>query len=164
MYYFQDIFAILLFINLIVFPLLLLKYYPAQTQLLTPELIHSFPEALYLWTPNHYFNLFLQERYPHLVNYRPFIADILRYDFQIEEALANSITGSSYSKHSSTEALTQNSHTNLDKGMKHIFSLVRYIERRFLKEESEQFCGFDEEPEVRESIREKYSALEENLD
>ena len=43
-------------------------------------------------------------------------------------------------------------------------SLVQYIERRFLREGSEQFCGFEEEPEVLESIREKYRALEENLD
>ena len=35
---------------------------------------------------------------------------------------------------------------------------------RFFKEESEQFCGFEEEPEVLESIREKYRSLEENLD
>ena len=48
--------------------------------------------------------------------------------------------------------------------MKHIVSLVRYIEARFLIEGSEQFCGFEEEPEVLESIREKYNSLEENLD
>ena len=51
------------------------------------SLINSFPEALFFWTPNFYFNAFLKKHYPNLVNYRPLIADILRYDFQIEEAL-----------------------------------------------------------------------------
>ena len=48
------------------------------------SLILEFPEALYFWTPNYYFNLFLRQNYPDDANYRPFIADILRYDFQIE--------------------------------------------------------------------------------
>ena len=95
-HYISESFVLLLFIDLIVIPLVLLKRYSSQSQPQSQPppstLIYSFPEALYLWTPNHYFNLFLQQHYPHLVNYRPLMADILRYDFQIEEALLNSIS------------------------------------------------------------------------
>ena len=47
----------------------------------------EFPEALYFWIPNYYFNLYLRRKHPQYAKYRPFIADILRFDFQIEEAL-----------------------------------------------------------------------------
>ena len=58
-------------------------------------LILEFPEALYFWIPNYYFNLYLQKHHPRYARYRPFIADILRYDFQIEEAQNPEVSGTS---------------------------------------------------------------------
>ncbi len=51
------------------------------------ELAEEFPEALFFWTPNHYYNLFLQRAYPSLAPYRPLLADVLRYDYQVSEYL-----------------------------------------------------------------------------
>ena len=59
------------------------------------NLILEFPEALYFWIPNYHFNLFLLKHHPQYARYRPFIADILRYDFQIEEALTRKASDTS---------------------------------------------------------------------
>ena len=53
------------------------------------NLVLDFPECLYFWTPNFHFGRFLRMNYPWLAPYRPLLADILRYDFQIDEALAS---------------------------------------------------------------------------
>lgn len=88
------------------------------------------------------------------MRYRPFIADILRYDFQIEEAVS-----SKASVISETLALSKSSHS-----LSKVLKLSLYIWDRYLAEESEGFCEFEDHPEVRESIQEKYENLEENLD
>ena len=109
------------------------------------SLILEFPEALYFWIPNYYFNLFLQKHHPRYARYRPFIADILRYDFQIEEA------------HSQLNSLTtQNSDSFSNPSVSRVLDLALYIKHRYLSSESKCFCGFEEQPEVLESIREKY--------
>ena len=85
-----EIIALLLFIDLIALPLCLAWRPSNENQPPSYTLINSFPEALYFWSPNHYFHSYLEQHYPLLVNYRPLMADILRYDFQIEEALSSS--------------------------------------------------------------------------
>ena len=39
--------------------------------------------------PNHYYDSFLRRTHSDLVAYRPLLADILRYDYQITEYLEN---------------------------------------------------------------------------
>ena len=87
---FPELIITLLFIDLIALPLCLAWRPSNENQAPSYTLINSFPEALYFWSPNHYFHSYLEQHYPLLVNYRPLMADILRYDFQIEEALSSS--------------------------------------------------------------------------
>ena len=67
------------------------------------------------------------------------MADILRYDFQIEEALSSCIRKASKgSKQGSEEVLTATNevHSNYlaqNKGMRHIVKLVAYIKARFFQ-------------------------------
>ena len=49
------------------------------------SLILEFPESLHFWSPNFYFGRFLRRLYPQHVRYRPFMADILRFDYKITE-------------------------------------------------------------------------------
>ena len=63
-------------------PVLQLEKHESQTVSKgSKELAKEFPEALFFWIPNHYFDSFLRHKYPSLVPYRPFLADILRYDY-----------------------------------------------------------------------------------
>ncbi len=58
-----------------------------DSQFTEQYIINEFPEALYFWNPNHFFHLYLNDRHSSLLNYRPLMADILRYDYQIDEAM-----------------------------------------------------------------------------
>ena len=67
--------------------------------------MYEFPEALYFWTPNFYFNKYLRRCNPESAKYRPFIADILRYDYQIDEVIHRN--PSSSSQNSNFQPLTE---------------------------------------------------------
>ena len=54
-----EIMVLVLFTNIIVIPLCLIKRYSNEGPSPSYSLIHSFPEALYFWTPNHYFSEYL---------------------------------------------------------------------------------------------------------
>ena len=69
-------------------PLCRARSYPRSNLSPYHDLIYEFPDALYLCTANHHFHLFLKHSSPQLLHYRPLLADVLRYDYQIEEALA----------------------------------------------------------------------------
>lgn len=60
------------------------KYIPIE-ETNQNSLIYEYPEALYLWMPNFYFHRYLLLNSPDLVAYRPFLADVLRYDYQALE-------------------------------------------------------------------------------
>lgn len=113
------------------------------------SLILEFPEALYFWTPNFYFDVFLRKKYPQHAKYRPFIADILRYDFQVEEAMTRN--PSEASNNSDLIPVVK-----YHKKQKEVLNLALYMKDRYLIEESKGFCSFEEEPDVLNNIREKY--------
>lgn len=61
---------------LIGFPLIVARRAP---QPLNPTpLLLDFPEALFFWSPNYYFDRFLRRTSPGSVPYRPLLADVLR--------------------------------------------------------------------------------------
>ena len=45
-----------------------------------------------------------------------------------------------------------------------MLELAEYMRERYLREESEGYCQFEDQPEVLENIVDKYENLEENLD
>ena len=78
--YLSIVLHFLLFSFLTTFPLLTNYRNQEETNnILT--LIYEFPEALYFWSPNYYFDVFLATHFPEHVNYRPLMADILRFNY-----------------------------------------------------------------------------------
>ena len=130
-YYVTLVLLVLIFSLQVFYPLWTIRNFREGPNILT--LILDFPEALYFWTPNFYFDLFLRRGHPSHARYRPFIADILRYDFQIGEPSIRKATSRTYSG----EWIPIS-----EPNSKEMVDLAVYMKRRYLVEESPGYCDF----------------------
>ena len=79
--------------------------------------------------------------------------------FQVEEAVGVGVT--EVSSNQSGFQLMEESGSD---ERKKVLELAEYMRERYLREESEGYCQFEDQPEVLENIVDKYENLEENLD
>ena len=84
------------------------------------------------------------------------MADILRYDFQIDEVAS--------SRPDSSVVSFDFKGQGYSKEMLSILKLVRYIKERYFSPLSDNYCDFKSSPEVLENILDKYDNLGDNLD